>query len=67
MTPPNFGAPWQYVWVTRHGQSRKEKMVEPENIIELEYVTTLETKSLIPKRVEEETSTVTQGEVGKSS
>jgi hypothetical protein len=41
-------------------------MVEPENIVELEYVTTFKTESLNPTRVEEETSTTTQGEVGKS-
>jgi hypothetical protein len=67
MTPPKFGAPGKYVRVTRQGQRRKERMVEPENIIELEDVTTSETESLSPTRVEEETSTMTQGEVGKSS
>jgi hypothetical protein len=67
MTPPKFGTPGKYVRVTRQGQRRKERMVEPENVIELEDVTTSETESLIPMRVEEETSTTTQGEVGQSS
>jgi hypothetical protein len=42
-------------------------MRDPENVVELEYVTTSETDSLIPMRFEEETSIVTQGEVGQSS
>jgi hypothetical protein len=42
-------------------------MVEAENIIELEYVTTYDTNSLNTMRVEEEMSTTSQGEVGKSS
>jgi len=41
--------------------------VEPKNVIELEDVTNLEIDSLIPMRVEEETLTIAQGEVGKSS
>jgi predicted HTH transcriptional regulator len=66
MTPPKFGTPGQYVRVTRQGQRRKERMREPENIVELEDVTTSETESIILTWVEEETSTTTQGEVGKS-
>jgi hypothetical protein len=45
----------------------KERMVHPENIVELEDVTTSETESLSPTRVEDETFTTTQGEVGQSS
>jgi hypothetical protein len=66
MTPPNFGALGQYVRVTRQGERRKERMVEPENVVEIEDVTTSKTDSLNPMRVEEETSTMVQGEVGKS-
>jgi hypothetical protein len=29
MTPPKFGAPGQYVRVTRQGQRRKERMRQP--------------------------------------
>ena len=61
MTPPKFGAPGKYFRVTRHDQRRKEWLVEPENVVELEDVTTLETKSLNLTRVEEETSIVMQG------
>jgi hypothetical protein len=39
-------------------------MREPENFVELEYVTNYETKSIISIGVEEETSTMAQGEVG---
>jgi hypothetical protein len=67
MTPPKFGTPGKYVRVTRQGQRRKERMAEPKNVVELEDVTTSEIESLSPTRVEEETSTKTQGEVGKSS
>jgi hypothetical protein len=67
MTPPKFGAPGQYVRVTRQGQRRKERMREPENVVELEDVTTSETESINLTWVEEETSTMTQGEVGQSS
>jgi hypothetical protein len=46
MTPPKFGALGKYVRVTRQGQRRKERMVEPENIIELKDVMTSEIESL---------------------
>jgi hypothetical protein len=42
-------------------------MVKPENVIEMEDVTTSEIESLSPTRVKEETSIATQGEVGKIS
>jgi hypothetical protein len=64
MTPRKFGTLGQYIWVTRQGQWRKERMVEPHNVIELEDVTNSETESLSPTRVEEETSKVAPGEVG---
>jgi hypothetical protein len=67
MTPPKFGTPWKYVRVTQQGQRRKERLEEPENVVELEDVTTSETESLSPTRVEEETSIVAQGEMGQSS
>jgi hypothetical protein len=64
MMPPEFSAPGRYLRVTRQVQRRKERMVELETVVDLKYVTTLETKSLSPMRVEEEMSTTTQGEVG---
>jgi hypothetical protein len=57
MTPPKFGAPGQYVRVTRQGQRCKERMRQPENVVELEDVTTSDTESINPTQVEEETST----------
>jgi hypothetical protein len=67
MTPPKFGAPGQYVRVTRQGQRCKERMRQPENVVELEDVTTSDTESINLTWVEEETSTMPQGEVGQSS
>jgi hypothetical protein len=67
MTPPKFDVPGQYVWVTRQGQRCKERMPQPENVVELEDVTTSDTKSISPTWVEEETSTTQQGEIGQSS
>jgi hypothetical protein len=58
MTPPKFNAPGQYVWVTRQGQRRKERMSQPKNMVELEDVTTSDTESINPTWVEEETSTM---------
>jgi hypothetical protein len=43
MTPPKFGAPGQYVRVTRKGQRCKERMRQPENVVEMEDVTTSDT------------------------
>jgi hypothetical protein len=42
-------------------------MVDTKNVVEIEYVTTSEKDSLSQARVEEETLTTTQGEVGYSS
>jgi hypothetical protein len=42
-------------------------MVDPNNVVELEDVTTLAIESLILRRVEEETLTATQGEMGQIS
>jgi hypothetical protein len=42
-------------------------MTEPENVVELEDVTTSKTEFLIPIRVKEETSTTTQGEMSQIS
>jgi hypothetical protein len=66
MTPPKFGSLGQYVQVTQQGQMRKERMRDPKNIIEIKDITTFETESIILTRVEEETSTMAQGEVGQS-
>jgi hypothetical protein len=67
MTPPNFGSPGQFVMVTRQGQRRKERMHQPENIVELEDVTTSDPKSISLTQVEEELPTAQQGEIGQSS
>jgi hypothetical protein len=41
-------------------------MTEPENVVDIEDVTTSYTDSISPTWVEEETSTACQGKVGKS-
>jgi hypothetical protein len=64
MTPPKFGALGKYVRVTLQSQRRKERLVEPENFVEMEDVTTSEIDSLSPMRLDEETSMVSQGEMG---
>ena len=41
-------------------------MEEPENFVELEDMTTSETKLIIPTRIEEEVSTVEQVQAGRA-
>jgi hypothetical protein len=41
-------------------------MQQPENVVKLEDVTTLDPESISPTWVEEETSTTHQGEIGQS-
>jgi hypothetical protein len=67
MEPPKFCAPRKYIRVTRQGQRIKERMVEPKTVADMEDVKTLETNSLRPMRVEEETTIMAQGEIGKRS
>jgi hypothetical protein len=43
MTPPKFFSPGQYVQVNRQGQRGKERIVDPENVVELKDVTTSKT------------------------
>jgi hypothetical protein len=64
MTPPNFGSRCQYVRVTRQGQRSKESMRELENVVELEYDITSDTRSINLTWVEEEKSIELEGEVG---
>jgi hypothetical protein len=42
-------------------------MQQPENIVELEDVTTSDPESISPMQVEEELPTTQQGEIGQSS
>jgi hypothetical protein len=67
MAPPKVGAPSRFVRVTRQSGRKKERMEEPENFVELEDVTTSETESISPTRVEEELSTMEQVQVGPSA
>ena len=64
MTPPNFGAPCQYIRGTPQVERSKESMRDPKNVVDLEDVITSKTSSIIPTRVEEEKSIALQGEVG---
>jgi hypothetical protein len=66
MTPPKFGAPGQYVKVTRQGQRCKQRMREPEKMDEIEDVTMSDIESINPTWVEKETLIAPQWEVGKS-
>jgi hypothetical protein len=66
MAPPKVGAPDRFVRVTRQSGRKKERMEEPESFLELEDVTTSETKYISPTRIEEEISTIEQVQVGQS-
>jgi len=67
MTPPKFNTLGQYVWVTRKGQRHKERMIQPDKMVEMEFFTTSETESINLSRVEEETLTAQHAEIGQSS
>jgi hypothetical protein len=59
MTPLKVGTLGRYFGVTRQAGRRKERMIEPEDDVHLEEVTTSVTDSIIPSKVEEETLTTT--------
>jgi hypothetical protein len=53
MEPLKVGAPRQFVRLTQKLGRKKERMERPKIFVELEDVTTSETKSISPTRIEE--------------
>jgi hypothetical protein len=54
MIPLKVGTPGRYVRVTQQFGRTKERIIELQNVVELEDVTTLVTDSINPTMVEEE-------------
>jgi hypothetical protein len=52
MAPPKVSAPRRFVRMNRQSGRKKETMEEPKKIVDLDDVTTSETESIIPTRIE---------------
>jgi len=66
MEPPKVDGPRQFARVTRKIRKKKERIIKPTNIVEVEDATTPENEFLSPTRVEEEKLATKEMEVDQS-